>query len=377
MYPFGNALGVHIPAQKPEEITALPIGSTVLNGTNVVNDNNIRKVPLLYHPEYLVQYAIEQKYMEIFTSLVTGAVPTPIKDVTGGSISNNGVAQGFTGPGMLSVQGNKLMVNPPNSYISGYLTPYTVAVKTNGSVELKQNGKTIKIVSEKDISNDTIPHQYMSVDDFKKWYNDSDVGNSTNLDYALSNFNDGRNTVPPDEIKTYFGDYVLKYMETHDVTSNETIVAYNGGKNEEVIGSSQTFMDAYANMDNNARVYNAMSFIQSWNNTIIPPHSSAYQSNNVSYTSVYDPTPAIKGINWATHGTCPPGRALRDAAVSAGFGLPTGMTWDYTNVISDTASLTSGITIYNNRDYPVKVIMWSDGDNTGMPIYAQIIELLP
>ena len=55
MYPFGNAMGVHIPTQSPEEIAALPIGSTVLNGTTVVNDNSLHKVPILYHPEYLVQ----------------------------------------------------------------------------------------------------------------------------------------------------------------------------------------------------------------------------------------------------------------------------------------------------------------------------------
>ena len=375
MYPFGNALGVHIPAQKPEEITALPIGSTVLNGTNVVNDNNIRKVPLLYHPEYLVQYAIEQKYMQIFTSLVTGAVPTPIKDVTGGSISNNGIAQGFTGPGMLTVKGNKLAINPPNNFVWGYITAYTVAVKTSDGVELVQNNKTLKTISTQDISNDTIPHLYVNLDDFKTLYNQSNVGNSLDLDYCLNNFSDGRNMVPPDKIKTYFGEDVLNYMETHEPTTNESILAYNGGNNEVVVGSSQTIMDAYANMDNNARVYNAMSFIQSWNNTIIPPHSTAYGSNNVSYTSVYDPDPTQLG--WASHGTCPPGRALRDASSAAGFSIPTGMTWDYTNVIANDANLTSGIKIYNNNDYPVKVIMWSNGDNTGMPIYAKIVELLP
>lgn len=376
MYPFGNAMGIHIPAQKPEEITALPIGSTVFNGTNVVNDNNIHKVPLLYHPEYLIQYAKDEKFTEIFTSLVTGTVPTPIKDVTNGSISDSGVAEGFTGPGMLTVQNNRLVVNPPNTFIWGDVTPYTVAVRTNNSVELMQNNKTVKTVSAQDISNDTIPHQYMSVDDFEKWYNNSNVGDSVNLDYSLSNLSDGRNIVTPDEIKTYFGDDVLKYMETHEVTSNETIMVYNGGKNEEIVGSSQTVMDSYAGMDNNARVFNAMSFIQAWNNTIIPPNSWGYCSDNVSYVSVYDPNPT-QGVGWAEHGTCPPGRALRDASLDAGFSIPTGMTMDYTNVISDTASLTSGIQIYNNNDYPVKVIMWSDGDNTGMPIYAQIVKLSP
>ena len=145
MYPFGNAMGVHIPSQSPEEIAALPIGSTVLNGTNVINDNTLHKVPVLYHPKYLVQAALNQNYMELFTSLVTGAVPTPVDAVVNSDISNNGDAEGFTGPGMLTVQNNKLAVNPPSTFIYGYVTPYTIAVKNNGSIQLIQNNKTTTV----------------------------------------------------------------------------------------------------------------------------------------------------------------------------------------------------------------------------------------
>ncbi len=375
MYPFGNAMGVHIPSQSPEEIAALPIGSTVLNGTNVVNDNSLHKVPVLYHPEYLVQAVLDQNYMGFLTSLVTGAVPTPVDAIVNSDISNSGVAEGYSGPGMLTVQDNKLAVNPPNTFIYGYVTPYTVAVKNNGSVELTQNNKTT-IVSVQDFSNKTIPHEYMDLTNFETWYNNSNVGDNITLDYGLSNFSDGRNMVPPDEIKTDFGANVSNYIQSREPTNDESIVVYNGGKNEVVVGSDQTVMDYYADMDNNARVENAQAFIQAWNNTIIPPHTTGYGTENVSYVSVYDPDPT-QGTGWADHGTCPPGRAIRDASLAAGFPLPTGMSYDYTNVINDDASLTDGITVYNTLNYPVKITIWMDGDGTGCPIYAQVTELLP
>lgn len=375
MYPLGTALGFSTPSQNPEEFATVPIGSTVMPGTNVINDNNIHKLPLLYHPEYLLEYIENMKFTEIFTSLLTGTVPTPIKDVTNGSISSSGTAAGYAGPGILTAQGNKLVVTPPNSFIWANVTAYTVAVRTNNGVELLHDNKTYETVSLQDMNNNTIPHSYMTVDDFKTWYNGSKTGDSVTLDYTLANFSDGRNMITPDQITTYFGSSVSNYIKTHDPTG-QPVLAYNNSTNEKVIGSSQTVMDAYADMDNNARVSNALAFVQSWNNTIIPPHSWGYQSNNVSYTQVYDPDPT-QGVGWADHGTCPPGRALRDAALNAGFSIPTGMTMDYTNVISDTASLTSGIQIYNNRDYPIKIIMWTDGASTGMPIYAQIVELSP
>ena len=53
------------------------------------------------------------------------------------------------------------------------------------------------------------------------------------------------------------------------------------------------------------------------------------------------------------------------------------MSYDYTNVINDNASLTDGITVYNTLNYPVKITIWMDGDSTGCPIYAQVTELLP
>lgn len=376
MFPFGHVVSAYVPPQNPEEFSALPLGATVTNGTDVVDNNKIRKAPLLYHPEYLVEYAKEFQIWEIFTSLTTGAAPTPIKNATGSGISDNGIAEGFKGPGMLTKEGNLLVVEAP-TFVWGYEVPYTVAVKTNNGVDIKQGNQTIKSISAGDFSNDTIPHQYISLKDFESWYNSSTVGNTTTLDYALDNFNDGRNMVTPSKITAYFGAGVIQDMETHP--SDQPIMVYDGSGNQAVVGDTSTAMNYYSDLDNIARAHNAKQFIEAWNNTIIPPHTQAHGSDNVSYVSVYDPNPNAT-VKWASHGTCPPGRALRDASMAAGFPLPTGLTMDYTNAVSNYADLVTGILVENTGDYPVKIVIWSDGgdDGQGMTtIYAQVIQLKP
>lgn len=376
MYPLGTAVGKYTTPQNPAEIASLPLGDTVLNGTHVVDNNKIRKVPLLYHPDYLVEYAKNYQFWEIFTSLTTGAAPNLMENVAGSGISDNGVAEGIKGAGMLTVQGNKLIVTNP-TFVWGFKTPYTVAVKTKDGIDIKQSNTTLKSVSENNFNNDTIPHQYKTLDEFKSWYNQSEVGNTTALDYSLANFNDGRNTVTPDKLKIYFGEGVIQDMQTHP--PDQPIMAYNGAKVQVVISDTSTGMNYYSDLDNNARAYNANQFIEAWNNTIIPPHTSAHGKNNVSYVSVYDPDPNAT-VKWASHGTCPPGRALRDAVMGAGFPLPIGMTMDYTDTVSNYADLITGIVVENTGDYPVKLVIWSDGstDGAGMSvIYAQVIELKP
>ncbi len=374
MYPVGIAFGKYVTPQNPAEIASVPIGDTVTNGTTVVDNNKIRKVPLVYHPEYLIDYAKKLKFWEIYSSLITGAAPTPIKNITGNGISDSGNAIGIKGPGMVTVQDGKLIVTNP-TFVWGYKTPYTVAVKTESGIDIKQGNKTLRSVSANDFNNDTIPHNYTSLETFQSWYNNTGVGNSTALDYSLSGFNDGRNTIGPDEIITFFGEGVLKDMQTHP--PDQPIMAYNSAQSQQVISSTSTAMNYYATTDDGQRAYNSNQFIKAWNNTIIPPHASAHGSNDVYYVAVYDSDPKAL-VKWASHGTCPPGRALRDAVMGAVCPLPDGMTMDYTNAVDNYADLITGITVTNNNDFPIKIVMWSDGgvDGAGMSsIYAEVYEL--
>ncbi len=374
MYPVGIAVGKYVPSQNPKEIAAVPIGETVTNGTHVVDSNKIRKVPIVYHPEFIVEYAKKLQIWELYTGLVTGAAPTPIKNITGSGISYSGTAEGIKGPGMVTVQDNKLIVTNP-TIVWGYKVPYTVAVKTASGVDIKQGNTTIKSVAIKDFNNDTIPHQFISLTDFKNWYNSANVGNSTALDYSLSNFNDGRNMITPDRITSLFGEDAINQMETRP--PKQPITVYEDSSNEVVISSTTTPMSYYSDLDNVARAHNANQFINAWNNTIVPPHSSAYGRNTAFYYSVFDPDPNAK-TKWASHGVCPPGRVLRAATIGAGFPAPIGTTGDFTNAIAEGADLVTGIIVQNTADYPVKIVMWSDGgaDGKGMStIYAQIIAL--
>ena len=374
MYPLGTAMGQYVSPQDPTEITAVSIGSTVLNGTTVVDVNKIRKIPIIYHPEYLISYAEKEDYWEVYSSLTTGTTPIPIKNYTGSGISEEGTVNGINGPGMLTVQDDKLIVTQP-TFLWGYKVPNTIAVKTNNGVDIKQGNNTIKSVSSSDFNNDTIPHNYTSLTDFETWYNTSTVGENITLDYSLDNFNDGRNQVSADDIVTYFGESVLKYMQNHP--SDQPIMAYNGTQSEELISSISTTMNYYTYTDDSQRAYNANQFIKSWNNTIIPPHTTAHGSTDVYFVAVYDADPNAT-VKWASHGACPAGRALRNAVMAAGCPLPEGLTTDYTDAVISGVDLIYGISVTNTNDFPIKIVMWSDGGTNGAgmsTIYAQVYEL--
>ena len=233
---LGGSLATNIPAQNPAEFSAVNVGDTVVSGQNVVNSNKIRKVPVLYHPEYLVEDLKNQEYGDFYTAITTGSVETPITKITTGNISNTGYAKGFSGPGMVTVNGSKLVVNAPGTFVWGFKTPYTVAIKTSKGVDIKVQNKTTKSVASSDISNSTVPSN-MSTKEIKAWYNSSSVGDNLTLDYSLSNFNDGRNTVTPNEILTLFGNNTTKYMSEYP--SGNPVMVYNSATNQNVVGIRQ------------------------------------------------------------------------------------------------------------------------------------------
>lgn len=366
---LGSSLATNIPAQNPADFSAVNIGDTVVSGQNVINSNKVRKVPLLYHPEYLVEDLKNQEYGDFYTALTTGSVETPITKITAGNISNTGYAKGFNGPGMVTVNGSKLVVNPPGTFVWGYKTPYTVAIKTANGLDIKVQNKTVKSVAASDISNSTVATN-MTTKDIKSWFNSSDVGDNLTLDYSLSKFNDGRNSVPPSEILSLFGNNTTKYMSEYP--SGNPVMVYNSATNQTVVGSGNSVLGYYAEYDNSLREVNARVFVQGWNNTIIPPHSSSTGKQDVSFQGVYDP----ELHSYPSHGACPPGRALRSAVMAAGCPLPSGMDSGFYSVSVDAAP-TTGITVSNPNDYPIKIVIWTVGSGTGMQTFAQAIQYSP
>jgi hypothetical protein len=371
MYPLGRTLESYYPPQDASEITDLKLGDTIMPGTPVVNYNNIRKVPLLNHPEYVIDYVNDVNILNIIYTLMTGTVQTPIIHLTSGSISRNGSAQGFEGPGMLVVRGNKLIVDPPTNFIWGYKTPTAYAVKTSSGIDIYENNNKISSVAYDYISNDTVPHDFVDIKYLKQWYKYANEGDKINIIFQLSNFNDGRNTVPPNKIKTYFGTEVFQYMVRYP--EGNPIMVYKNSYTEEVIASSASYLGSYPEYGDYTRAYNAKTFSYGWNGTIIPPTTSSSGKERVGLASVKDPE-APGG--YATHGTCPPARALRDVVLIAGFPMPKGMTGEHNAVIYG-YSPSSGIKVTNTGDYPVQIRMWTRGSGANTVIYAEMIQLVP
>lgn len=371
MYPFGNTVGSYYPSQGPTDITSLGIGDTVVAGTTVTDDSKIRKVPILYHPEYLIDDLSNMRFYDFMDAIITGTVKTPIEKITSDSISGNGIAQGFNGPGVLAVTDNKLTVIPPGNFVYGYKTPYTFGIKTKDGLQIMEGKNVLKVVPYDQISNSTIPHNYVSANSVKEWYKDASNGDRITLDYAIAKFNDGRNLVAPENIASLFGADVLNYME-HWPTGRP-VMAYAASTTQKVIGTGNDVVGYYSEYNNVERAFNSQSFVNAWNGTIIPPHTTSSGKETVGFERVADPK-APGG--WASHGTCPPARALRAAAFGAGLGLPVGMqSGEFAMKIGYNPA--TDVTITNTKDYPIQIFMWTTGSGTSMGLHAKIVELIP
>ncbi|MEM4525501.1 MAG: hypothetical protein QXH54_03965 [Methanothermobacter sp.] len=368
MTPIDYHLQNNIPPQDPEEINSLPVGSTVVTGMQVADPAKIRKEPLVTRPDYLIKNMQDGDIGAVIYGLLTGTIMKPIKEITEG-VEVGGRASQFEGPGMLTIKENKLVVQPPANFIWAYKTPYTYAVKTKDGIAIIQKNRTIKTVSPNEIGN--IHSDYINTTELKKWYNESKVGDSIAIDFSLSNFNDGRLEVPPDKITKYFGEKTKKYMEEYP--PGTPIMAYMHHYKVEEIATATSQLESFPEYDDISREYNAREFVKAWNGTIVPPGTSSSGKDTVQFTSSRDPK-APGG--YASHGTCPPARALRNAVAQAGLPTPTGITWGYFALVYGFDPATD-VKVYNDGKYPIMIIMWTEGSGPSMLIHAKILRLIP
>ncbi|MGB9844845.1 hypothetical protein [Methanothermobacter tenebrarum] len=368
MAPIDYHIQNSIPPQDPEEISSLPIGSTVVSGMQVADPAKIRKEPLIIHPDYLIENIEDRDIGAVIYGLFTGTMMTPIKEITEG-VEVGGRASQFEGPGMLTIKGDQLVVQPPADFIWAYKTPYTYAIKTKDGIAIMQKNKTIKTVSPEGIGN--IHSDYINTTELKEWYNESKVGDRIPIDFSLSNFSDGRLEVPPDQITRFFGENTKKYMEQYP--AGTPIMAYMRHYKVEEIATATSQLESFPEYDDINREYNAREFVKAWNGTIVPPGTSSSGKDTVQFTSSRDPK-APGG--YASHGTCPPARALRDAVAKAGLPTPTGISWGYFALIYGFDPATD-VKVYNDGKYPIMIIMWTEGSGPSMVIYAKILRLIP
>lgn len=154
-------------------------------------------------------------------------------------------------------------------------------------------------------------------------------------------------------------------------------MVYNSAKNQKVIGTSVDVMGSYPEYDDYTRALNGKQFAIGWNGTIIPSHSASTGKDSITFYGVYDKNATgTGGGGWVTHGVCPPGRAMRAAVMQAGFPLPLGMNGGYYSVAME-SNPTTGITVNNTSNFPIQIVMWTEGSGPSMRIYAKVIQLLP
>jgi len=353
------------------KLSKYPSGKTVFAGESVVDDSKIDKYPILTNITFLFDRLKVFDFSSVFMSISTGVVPLPVYKFSSSGISDSGFATGFSGPGILTEENNKLIVKPPDNFVWGYKTPYTVAVKTEEGINIVEDNKTVKFIGKNDINNNTVPHKYVSGEVVKNWFNHSNIGDYLTLDYALSNFSDNRTLVKPDEIKNLFGENVSNY--TYNYPSNSPIIVYKADYTEFTVADAYTYLGSYPQYNDANRAYNAEQFVKAWNGTIIPPNSTSSGRDIVGFMVSSDPE-APGGI--ASHGVCPPARSLRSIVLAMGLSLPIGMNGDH-NAVNFGVNPGSGIKVKNSLDYPIKIVMWTEGSGTSMIIHAKMIEMIP
>jgi len=369
--PFSAITVNDISDENIAEIVKLKIGSTILNGDDVIEDSNIRRYPTITNLDYLFGDVKRIDILGLFLSISTGTVNVPISELTKEGVSDSGIATGFDGPGMLVIEDGLISVKTPKNFLWGDSIPYTYAVKTGDGLSIVENNKTIKTISGDDINNNTVPHDAVPSEDISKWYEKANVGDKLAIEYGISNFSDGRNSISPTEVKYFFGEEIYNYLVSYPL--NTPILLYMADYKEYSSEDFYSYLGSYPQYNDASRVYNAKQFVIAWNNTIIPPGSTSSGKNIIGFEASRDPKAPGGG---ASHGVCPPARSLRAAILDQGFPLPVGMNWDH-DAINYGYNPASGIKITNTGNVPIKIIMWTEGEGTSLVIYSRIVEYVP
>lgn len=360
-----------------KEISKNPNGTTVFAGDELIDNTKVNKYPIAININYLYSQFITGDIIGGLYSIVTGTVPVPASELVQGNVTNDGLVSNFEGPGFIEFKNNKIIVNSPNSTVWGYNEPYTRAVKTADGIDIVniKTNKTVNHIAGDNINNDSLGKDYLvSGDTIKTWYDQASEGDEYNLEYCLSSFSDGRSYVSPDLLRDHFPE---AYNYSVQYPGGTPVIIYKSNVlTEHVVSSSYTYLgdhSEYGSGANANREINARQFCVAWNGTIIPPNSTSTGREGIGFTAIKD-SEADGG--YASHGVCPPARALRNAIMELGMPLPVGMTTGE-NAVLYGFSPSTGIRITNTLDYPVQIIMGTEGAGTGMGIYCKIIEYKP
>ena len=354
------------------EISKFDDGSTVYAGDNIIDKNKVDKFPIVSNLGALIEQISSGEIADAFFSIATGAVPTPPSTILFGNVSNEGIVEEIEGPGYVTVGTDNITVYPPGEMVFGFNTPYTQLEIVPDGIDIvnAKTNKTLGHIDPHTMNNDSIPGDMIDVNTIKYWYNRYPQGSRYNVEFCLDSFNDNRTFITPDELRNRFPEaynYSIKYP------GGSPVMLYETNYSEVEVTSAYTYLDSHPQYNDANREYNAKQFVLAWNNTVIPPNTYGCGREGIGFSAIPEKN-AKSGM--ATHGVCPPARALRNAVLSLGFALPIGMDSGRDAVLYG-YSPSTGIKINNTLDYPIKIEMWTEGSGAGMEIHSVIYELIP
>ncbi|MBQ6511158.1 hypothetical protein [Methanobrevibacter sp.] len=350
----------------------ITVGESLFEGDSILGANNPIELPFLSNIGCIGHQILALDLKGIVLTLSTGVVPFDFSSVSTEGIDSYGNAKDIDGPGYVTYEGDKLAVKGPDNYVWGYSVPSKVLTKTSEGVDIVEDGKVLKSVPVDEIKHLNFTSDYYNNDTIVSWYNyDAVEGSNFTLEKGMAWFSDGRNDISASEVPRIFGQEVVDYAAEYPTGS--PILLYSGNYTEEAGEVYGTSLGSHPEYGDGTREINARQFVEAWNGTVIPPNSTSSGKDYVYFESASD---ASAPGGSAAHGVCPSARALRDAVLAEGFGMPVGMTGDE-NAVLYGYNPASGITVSNTHDYPVKINMWTEGSGTGMGIYCQIVRYIP
>lgn len=359
-------------AQSVAENYHIPIGQSMFENQSITGTSDPVEVPLVSNIGFLTHQIQAFDLQGILIGLTTGVVPFDFSTVSGEGIDSYGNVVDVVGPGFLTYEGDKLAVKAPDNYVWGYSAPYKWLEKTENGVDVYENATKVKSVPVEDIRSLDYHNDYYNASTIASWYNyDAQVGSTFTLEKGMVGFSDGRNNISSSDVPKIFGQDVVDYAAEYPTGS--AILLYSGNYSEESGETYGTSLGSHPEYGDSIREVNARQFVDAWNGTVIPPNSTGSGKDYVYFESASD---ASAPGGSAAHGVCPSARALRAAVTSEGFDLPTGMTWDEDAVLFG-FNPARDITVHNTHDYPIQIKMWTEGEGTGMGIYAQIVRYIP
>lgn len=362
----------HYTAESVASDYNLPIGQSMFENQSIVGTTDPVTVPLASHIGFLAHELQAFDLQGMLIAATTGVVPFDFSTVAGEGIDSYGNVVDVQGPGFLTYAGDKLVVKEPKNYVWAYSAPYKWLQKTASGVDVYENGTKVKSVPAEKIRELEYHNEYYNASTIASWYNyDAQEGSVFTLEKGMVGLSDGRNNISAADVHKIFGQDTVDYASEYPTGS--PILLYAGNYTQQAGEAYGTELGSHPEYGDSIREVNARQFVDAWNGTVIPPNSTGTGKDYVYFESASD-SKAPGGS--AAHGVCPSARALRAAVTSEGFDLPVGMSWDEDAVLFG-YNPARDIIVFNNHNYPVKINMWTEGEGTGMGIYAQIVRYIP